>query len=52
MSGRGGVMPRLVLSVQTDTGRADIGMPQVVPHHLKIRLSTQINTPGMVHPVG
>jgi len=52
MRGRGGVMAGIILRVQVDAGRADVGMSQVVPHHFEIHLVAQMAASRVPQPVG
>ena len=51
MHGRCGVMTGILFRVQVDAGGADIGVPQVVTHHLQISILAKMASCGMAHPV-
>lgn len=35
-------MPRVVFGMQVGVGRGDVGVPQVVPHHLEVHLIAEM----------
>ena len=45
-------MARVVFRMQVNTGRADVGMAQVVPNHFQIRFSAQVTSGRVSHPMG
>ena len=51
-SWRRGVVTGIVLSVQIDAGRADVGVTQVVADHFQVDIFTQVASGGVTNPVG